>query len=152
MAVLHLMVGLPCSGKTTYARELSKKINALVLSPDAWYKKLFGEELTQESYEKNYGNIESIMWDVAQRVLEMGCDVIFDYGFWSREQRDNIRNTAKKLGVDLRLHYMDVPHFELYQRIEERNKNLPEGVFVINKTAMDEYIAGFEPPAAEELL
>src|SRR4051794_29563958 len=34
LAILHLMVGLPCSGKTTYARQLARESNALVLTLD----------------------------------------------------------------------------------------------------------------------
>ncbi|MBV9304506.1 MAG: AAA family ATPase, partial [Acidobacteriaceae bacterium] len=32
MATLHLMIGLPCSGKTTYARQLAGETNALLLT------------------------------------------------------------------------------------------------------------------------
>ena len=34
MATLHLMVGLPCSGKTTEARRLERELGALRLTPD----------------------------------------------------------------------------------------------------------------------
>jgi predicted kinase len=34
MVTLHLMVGLPCSGKTTLARTLEHERSALRLTPD----------------------------------------------------------------------------------------------------------------------
>ena len=46
------------------------------------------------------------------------------------------RNRAKELGADFKLHYMDVPYSELYRRLEERNRNLPEGAFEIPKAEM----------------
>lgn len=40
MATLHLMVGLPLSGKTTYARRLEREADALRLTPDDWHIRL----------------------------------------------------------------------------------------------------------------
>ena len=92
------------------------------------------------------------MWDVAKHVLEMGGDVILDYGCWARVERDDYRNRAKELGADFKLHYMDVPYSELYRRFEGRNRNLPEGAFEIPKTEMDRYITIFQPPTGDELV
>ena len=36
VATLHLMVGLPCSGKTTLAKQLEQERSALRLTPDEW--------------------------------------------------------------------------------------------------------------------
>jgi len=47
---------------------------------------------------------------------------------------------------------MDVPYSELYRRLEERNRNLPEGVFEIPKAEMDRYITIFQPPTGDELV
>lgn len=37
-----MLVGLPASGKSTYAKKLSKKENAIILSSDELRKELFG--------------------------------------------------------------------------------------------------------------
>ena len=44
MATLHLMVVLPCSGKTTLAQELEHELPALRLTPDEWQIPLFGQD------------------------------------------------------------------------------------------------------------
>ena len=44
MATLHLMVGLPCSGKTTLAQKLERERSALRLTPDEWQVPLFGQD------------------------------------------------------------------------------------------------------------
>ena len=152
MAILHLMVGLPCSGKTTYARKLAKETNALLLSPDEWQIKLFGDDATDEKHDERHTIIENIMWDVAKRVLEIGADVILDFGFWARVERDDFRNRAKKLGANFQLHYMDVPYPELYRRMEKRNKAPGTGTFVIPKGSMDKYVTIFQPPTDDELV
>jgi predicted kinase len=151
MATLHLMIGLPCSGKTTYAKELSVREKALLLTPDVWQLKLFGQDFPGPYHDKRHREIESIMWDVAKSVLSLGTSVILDFGCWARVERDDFRSRADSLGVDFKLHYMDVPYSELYRRLEERNRNLPEGAFEIPKAEMDQFITVFEPPAADEL-
>jgi predicted kinase len=152
MATLHLMIGLPCSGKTTYARQLAGETNALLLTLDVWHLKLFGHDVGHEHHDERHERIEKIMWDVAKHVLEMGGDVILDYGCWARVERDDYRNRAKELGADFKLHYMDVPYSELYRRLEERNRNLPDGAFEIPKAEMDRYITIFQPPTGDELV
>ena len=152
MATLHLMIGLPCSGKTTYASQLEKEHKALLLTTDIWHIKLFGNDASDEKHDERHSIIEKIIWDVAKRALELDCNVILDFGCWARVERDEFRNRAKQLGVSFKLHYMDVPYSELYKRLKERNKNLPEGVFKIPKTEMDRYINIFQPPTADELV
>ncbi len=112
---------------------------------------MVGYDVGHEDHDKRHGNIEKIMWDVAKHVLEMGGDVILDYGCWARAERDDYSNRARESGADFRLHYMDVPHSELYRRLKGRNRNPSESVFVIPKAEMDRYITMFQPPTADEL-
>lgn len=152
MATLHLMIGLPCSGKTTYARKLAIEENALLLTPDEWQRKLFG--LTIYSPESNHGvihdNIEKIMWEVASRILTLGVSVILDFGCWTRAERDDFRNRAKELKVDFKLHYMNVPKEELIRRLERRNKS-DDVFFIIDPEYIEKWNLIFEAPTDDEL-
>ena len=151
MATLHLMVGLPCSGKTTKAKILEKEYNALILSTDKWHIKLFGDDAMDSEHDKRHSIIEEIEWEIAERALSLGIDVIMDFGFWGKEERMFHKNKAKKLGVNFKIHYMDVSIEELYKRLEKRNQELPDGAFTIPKEKMDEYVPKFEIPGKEEL-
>jgi predicted kinase len=146
------MVGLPCSGKTTEAQKLEKQYNALVLTPDTWHIKLFGNDTMEKEHDRKHSTVESIMWETAERVLLLGIDVILDFGFWAKEERDDFRNRAKNLGVNFKIHYMNTPIEELYKRLDIRNKQLLDGIFTIPKEMMDEYIKVFQPPRPEELI
>ena len=156
MATLHLMTGLPCSGKTTKAKQLEKRHNALLLSPDVWYIKLFGRNKGAK-YNRNQRNVEFIMWTHASRVLSLGVDVILDYGFPTRAERDKYREMARALGVNFKIHYMDVPVKELYKRITKRNKVILknfetiEDAFIIFREDMDVCVEKFEAPSSGEL-
>jgi len=151
MPTLHLMSGLPCSGKTTLARRLAGEENALVLTTDAWHLRLFGDDLGQENHMPNHRKVEALLWEMAERVLVLGCNVILDFGFWRREDRDAYRRRAEALGVRCKLHYMDVPHAELRRRLLERNADPPEGAFVIPVEMMELYLSHFEAPTADEI-
>ena len=85
MAVLHVMVGLPCAGKTTEAKRLEKECGALRLTPDEWQIRLFGQDAQDPAHDLRHDTIEKIMWDVAARTLSLGVDVILDFGLWARE-------------------------------------------------------------------
>ena len=108
MATLHLIVGLPCSGKTTLARQLETKYSALRLTTDEWHIRLFGQDYgdnmtasDEAKHDSRHALVESIMWDVAARVLVLGVDVILDFGFWVRSERDEFRSRAQHLGGGL---------------------------------------------------
>jgi hypothetical protein len=47
MATLHLMVGLPCAGKATLARQLEQEVAVLRLTPDEWPTYLFGYDVDE---------------------------------------------------------------------------------------------------------
>ena len=153
MATLHLMVGLPCSGKTTLAKSLEKECNALLLSTDKWHIKLFGKDthlIDHNEHDRMHKNIEEIEWEIAKRVLFLGIDVILDFGFWNREERHYFKSEARKFGFEFKIHYLDVSEEELFKRLEKRNKELSEEVFKIPKENMKKYIEVFEPVIEEE--
>jgi predicted kinase len=158
VATLHLIVGLPCSGKTSLARQLETKYSALRLTTDEWHVRLFGydfgdnmTESAEAEHDSRHESVESIMWDVAARVLVLGVDVILDFGCWVRSQRDEFRSRAKNLGADFKIHFTDVPEEVLFERIKARNEMHAEGTFFIPEAKIKEWIQIFEPPSSEEL-
>lgn len=151
-ATLHLMVGLPGSGKTTRAKELEVQLGAVRFTPDEWHLQLFGQDSHQPEHDERHTRVERVMWSVAERLLKMGVSVILDYGFWSREERDGLRGQAKKLGVGFQIHYMDVPLDELQRRIEARNEQIADApVFHITREEIELWHSWFEAPTEEEL-
>ena len=153
MATLHIMVGLPGSGKTTEAVRLAREYRALRLTPDEWQYHLFGSDfnVTEDNmdHDLRHTKIEELMWKTAKEVLQLGVDVILDFGFWSKEERDALRVEAASLGVGVRMHYMECSKEALWVRIEKRNQQ--EGQFYIKKEDLDEWWAVFEAPSKEEI-
>src|SRR5258708_33469428 len=121
MPVLHLICGLPGSGKTTLARRLERDLPAVRLAPDEWMARIVGDGYD----EAKRAAVEAVQWEIAARVLSLGVDVILENGFWSRRERDEVRARARALGAATKLHYLDVPREELLRRLAMRNAALP---------------------------
>ena len=151
VATLHLMVGLPCSGKTSLARKLEYERSALRLTPDAWQLRLFGQDAEEPEHNARHALIEALLWEVASRALVLGTNVILDFGFWAREEREDYRSRAKQLGTRSEVHFLDVPADELLRRLVRRNAQLSPMAFHISEEMMKPWIAFFQKPAPDEL-
>ncbi len=151
MATLHLMVGLPCSGKTTLARRLEVERAALRLTPDEWQLRLFGQDAEAPEHDTRHGLIEAMLWDIAAQALVLGTNVILDYGFWAREEREDLRSRARQLGASSEIHFLDTPTDELLRRLAARNAQPAPGAFYIPEEMMKPWIAFFQRPGPDEL-
>ena len=156
MATLYLTCGLPCAGKTTLAKQIEVERNALRLTADEWMVALYGAEPESPEIMKGAPSphrtaVEALQWRVAERALELGVDVVVDWGVWSRSERDDYRARAAALGARTVVCFLDVPRDELARRLELRNANLPPGTFPIEEQYLDLWATWFERPTADEL-
>jgi predicted kinase len=151
MPTLHLICGLPCSGKTTLAKRLESERSAVRLTPDEWIARLFGANPREDILDAARDPMESLLWDLASRLLSLGVDVILDFGFWSRAEREDFRSRAAELGAGSGLHFADASLEELLTRLRARNADPPTGVFRIDEARLRKWHSLFEPPAESEL-
>ena len=152
MVTLVLICGLPGSGKTTLAKQLELSQPALRLCPDEWIASILADVTDQAELDRLRAPVEALQWDVAKRALQLGIDVILEWGFWSREERAYYRTAAKAIGAQVVLHYLDVPREELWARLSRRNANLPPATFVVTQEQLDLWWGWFERPTADELV
>jgi predicted kinase len=145
------MVGLPCSGKTTRAQQLERERSALRLTPDEWHIRLFGQDAEEPDHDARHELIEALLWTIARRALELGTNVILDFGFWAREEREDYRSRAKQLGASSEVHFLDVSAEELLQRLALRNAQPSPTNFSIPEAMMTPWIAFFQRPTPDEL-
>ncbi|HEV2614915.1 MAG TPA: AAA family ATPase [Gammaproteobacteria bacterium] len=90
---LFIMHGIAGSGKTTKAKKLAQKFNAIHLRSDVERKrigqdknKLYSEEVNQKTYEHLY--------ELAKKLLSMGYSVIVDATFIKKSHRDLFRKLS----------------------------------------------------------
>src|SRR5579875_3042651 len=125
-STLSLMVGLPGSGKTVWARELAAERRALRLTADEWALSLFGrEERHQEPGGKRW-LLEGRLVALAIDVLRLRLSVVLDFGLWSRDERSALRWMAASVGASSEIVYLPVEREVQWSRIQHRWGNAPE--------------------------
>jgi predicted kinase len=92
-----------------------------------------------------------MLWNIASRALELGTNVILDFGFWAREEREDYRARARQLGASSEVHFLDVPAEELLRRLAARNAQPAPTTFYIPEAMMKPWLAIFQPPTPDEL-
>ena len=148
---LCLMVGLPGSGKTELSKKLEHERSALRLNIDEWHVPLFGQDAKEPEHDARHAVIENLLWGIASRALALGMDVILDFGCWTREEREDYRLRAKRLGAASEVIFLDVPEDELLRRLAARNAQPSQTTFQISAEMMKPWIAFFPRPTPDEL-
>jgi predicted kinase len=149
---LYLTCGLPGSGKSTLAMRLEQEVPALRLTSDEWLHELYPTITTPEAEEGTLrARVDQVQWKLALRALRLGCNVVVDWGVWSREERDHYRTAARDVGARVVLCLLDPPVDELWERLSRRNADRPFGVFEITNEDLLRWAKRFQRPTAEEL-
>ena len=152
VATLHLMCGLPGAGKTTQARTLELRHRAVRLTPDEWITAALGPNPSNGALDAARDPTEALQWELAARLLELGIDVILDFGFWSREERETYRARATALGAGSTVHFIDAAPEVLRERLARRHADRPANTYIVSDAQLTEWSALFQRPTAEELI
>jgi predicted kinase len=149
MPTAHLVFGFLGAGKTTLARRLERRHDAVRFTPDAWMARLFGEDPPADIFQAKAEAILDLMEPLWVRCLSLGLDVVLDYGFWSRADRDHVRKVVHDLGATPLLWAVSCPDDEARQRIARRNQAADRSLYIAPAT-FDALKARVEPLGADE--
>jgi predicted kinase len=140
---LFIVCGLPGSGKTTFAKRMEERFQAVRFCPDEWLADLALDAYDQARREK----VEALQWKLAQGLLERGLSVVIEWGTWGRAERDRLRVRARELGAAVELDYLTAPFDVLCERVRQRGMEHP----AIQREDMLGWAQMFQVPTAEEL-
>jgi predicted kinase len=146
-ARLLLMVGLPGAGKTTRARELAAAHRALRLTPDEWMISLFGAPKANGKRDVLEGRLIA----VALQALQVGTNVVLDFGLWGRDERSALRWLATSAGASCLVIYLPVDKDVQRARIAHRQATAPHTTFPMTEADIDKWREQFQAPDAAEL-
>jgi predicted kinase len=146
-AKLLLMVGLPGAGKTTRAAELATAHRALRLTPDEWMISLF--DGAQPAGKRDL--LEGRLIALALQALQLGTNVVLDFGLWSRDERSALRWLATSAGASCQVIYLPVDKDVLRARIAHRQATAPHTTFPMSEADIDLWWKQFQTPDAAEL-
>lgn len=154
MSKVMLICGKICSGKSYYAKSLSEKENAVILSTDEVTYDLTNNE-QGENYEAFANKVNEYLKKKAVELVNIGCNIILDWGFWTKINRKEITEYFKSKNVNVEWHYIDVDDDVWYKNIDERNKKVLAGDggsnFYVDEGLLNKIISKFEIPSRDEI-
>jgi len=151
---LHLISGLPASGKTTYALRLRDETKGILFCLDRWLITAFGKysiaAVGQDEHTRRVLACRELIRESAAGFLERSVDVILDDGFFYREHRMQHARFAADVGADATIHFINTPMDLVRERLERRNADLPRYNFHIDTSTLDTFLTMYERPSRDE--
>lgn len=144
---LFLTVGLPGTGKTTAARRIEAEHQALRLTKDEWVKALYGHDNPRVASDV----IEGRLIEIGLRALELGVDVVIDFGLWSRDERSALRQAAVDRGARVEMRYVELPEAEQRRRLDQRQAGAPGTTWPMSEEELARWAAAIDVPTRGEL-
>ena len=144
---LYLTVGLPGTGKTTAARRIETEQGALRLTKDEWMKALYGRDNPAAASDV----VEGRLIQIGLRALELGIDVVIDYGLWSRDERRALRQAASDRGASVVILYFELPAAEQRRRLDQRQTEAPHATWPMSDQELAAWAATIDVPTPAEL-
>ncbi|MRX72788.1 AAA family ATPase [Bacillus lacus] len=123
MSTFNMIIGLPGSGKSTFARKLAKNQEAVILSSDKLREEMLGDINNQASN-------ESIFEELNRRVnehLANGINVIYDATNTNRKRRKHLINHVIKCDKKI-AHYVNEHYHTVLKRNNERDRKVSREV------------------------
>ena len=153
MAKMILLCGKICSGKTTYAKRLAVAKKAVLLSVDEITLALFGQHIG-EKHDEMVEKTEIYLFKKAVEIVAAGIDVIFDWGFWTNEERQYATQYYMDKKIPIEWHYIDVCDDVWRQNLNKRNERIINGqdnFYFIDDNVATKFKRLFEIPKRYEM-
>lgn len=153
MAKVIMTCGKICSGKSTYSEKLRKENKAVVLSVDEITLALF-EQNVGEKHDEYVAKLEKYLFEKSLDIVSVGVDVILDWGFWTKEERDFAREFYSSRDIRYEFHYIDVSDETWGRRLNKRNKEIVSGevtAYYVDNNLATKFNSIFEYPDKEEI-
>ena len=145
--MLVLMCGTAFSGKSTFARALAAKIQALTISLDDINERRGlwgGDGIAVEEWQRTH----EIATAEVRAGLDAGRTVVIDDTSSPRFLRDGWRSLAAQAGVGFALIYLDVDPETIRRR--QADNRISQGRRDVTDEVLEGHLAGFEPPEPDE--
>ncbi|MBL1278404.1 MAG: ATP-binding protein [Ectothiorhodospiraceae bacterium] len=150
-STLHLLCGKMAAGKSTLARELTIKHNAILVVEDDWLKSLFGEEITSfTDYLQYSSRLKNMLFEHIQAMLLQGVTVVLDFPANTIDQRKALRVLFENTASRHVLHYLEATDALCKRQLRERSKALPAGAVFTSDAEFDAITQYFQPPSDDE--
>ena len=153
MAKVYMTCGKICSGKSTYAQKLRRQYSAAVLSVDEITLALFGPT-PGDMLDEYVRRTEEYLYQKSVELVETGINVVLDWGFWTKRERDEARQFYASHGIACGFHYLEIGDQEWFRRIAKRNADLVAGrteAYYVDDGLARKFADIFQAPSPNEI-
>lgn len=153
MSKVFIMCGKLCSGKSTYAKKIRKTNSAVILSIDEIMLLVFGQD-AGEKHDYYVEKIKEYQYKKSVEIAESGINVVLDWGFWTRKEREYAKEYYSSRHIDYEFYYMDVDSAEWNKRIQERNQAVLDhesDAYYVDEGLAEKFDSVFEVPSKDEI-
>jgi predicted kinase len=95
--------------------------------------------------------VEGKLVELGMRAAQLGTNVVFDFGFWGKDERSALRWIAGAVGARSQVVYLPIDHGEQRERVTSRFATAPERTFHMSDVELEQWRAQFQAPDDDEL-
>ncbi|BDU36770.1 AAA family ATPase [Vibrio nigripulchritudo] len=125
MAKVFLIEGPVGAGKSTFSKDLSKRMSAPHINLDSWMSRLFSPDRPStnifEWYVARKKRCNEQIWEVALSILNSGSDVILELGLIQSDSRKSMYDLINESGHKVSVYVLDAPKEQRRKRVQYRN-------------------------------
>lgn len=148
---LFFFCGKMAAGKSTLARTIADRENAVLFVQDQWLDTLYPNMIVNvASYIEYSGRINRVLAPYLVTLLSRGISVVIDFPGNTRNQRAWFRSIIDQSGADHELHFLDTPDAICKAQLKARSAHLPAGTKWTTDEDFDLISSHFKAPAADE--
>ena len=153
MPKVFLICGRICSGKSVYADVLRRENNAVILSVDEITLALFGQDAGSR-LDHYVEKTKQYLYKKSLEIIEAGKDVVLDWGFWTRKEREFAREFYSSREIENVFCFIDIGAEEWKRRIKSRNAEVLEkksDSYYVDEGLAAKFEMAFELPDRREI-
>jgi predicted kinase len=150
-AKLIFLCGKMAAGKSTLARDLAERHNAIRLVQDEFLDKLFPGEITDiPGFMDRSSRLRNALTPHICALLSKGMSVVLDFPGNTKAQRAWFREIFERAQVEHELHFIDASDALCKRQLEDRSKHLPPGTPWTTEEEFEAITVYFQPPSVDE--
>lgn len=153
MPKVILICGKICCGKTTYANKICAENNAVLLSVDEITLALFGQHCG-DKHDEYVEKTEKYLLNKSLELIENNINVVLDWGFWTKAERDSAKEFYISRGIECELHYIEISDETWKSRLHKRNSAVlaeKTSAYYVDENLALKFASIFEVPGQDEI-
>ena len=152
LAKLIFLCGKMAAGKSTLARELAQRENAVLLVQDEFLDHLFpGEIIDIPGFIKYSSRLRNALGPHVCALLSKGISVVLDFPANTKAQRAWFRELFERANAEHELHFVDASDAVCKRQLKERSKGLSAGTPWTTDAEFEAVTVYFQPPSDDEM-